>query len=235
MSSPKFSFRLSRQYSKVALALGFLVSLAGCNEQNTQPQQQMASSQFMQGKHYDRMGTPGSAPTVLSDVVSFMADQLSANKDFANVQDTPIAVTSFVNVENLSETNKLGIQLQENMIHEMQVRGYRIVDFKTMGSIRVNQQGDFAFSRKLEELTRQYRINYVLTGTYTGFPDGVMINARMIDLQSKVVMSSAQGFLPTDDVEGIMGGYDATRNFKGKIIEQHVAPSVYLYNTKLVK
>ena len=74
-----------------------------------------------------------------------------------------------------------------------------------------------------------------ITGTYTGFPDGVMINARMIDLQSKVVMSSAQGFLPTDDVEGIMGGYDATRNFKGKIIEQHVAPSVYLYNTKLVK
>lgn len=204
--------------------------------QNTQPQPQAPMTpQFMTGKSYDRWGPGGAAPSVLTDLVSFMADQLAVNKDFANVQSTPIAVTSFVNMENLDETNKLGMQISEDMIHEMQVRGFKIVDFKTMGSIRVNERGDFSFSRRLEDLTHQYRINYVLTGTYTGFPEGVMVNARLIDLQSKVVMSSAQAFLPTDDVEGVMGGYDPTRNFKGKIIEQHVTPGVYLYNTQLVK
>ncbi|MFB9887106.1 FlgO family outer membrane protein [Balneatrix alpica] len=219
--------------SSLLLLCATSLLLTACT-QPPQPQQAMPS-RFMGGMVYDRAGAGGSAPSVLTDMVSFMADQLSVNKDFANIQDTPVAITSFVNVENLGETNKLGNQLSENMIHELQVRGYKVVDFKTTGVIKVTETGDFAFSRKLEELTRQYRINYVVTGTYTGFPDGVLVNARVIDLQTKVVMSTAQGFLPTDEVEGIMGGYDATRHFKGKIIEQHVAPKVYLYNTKLVK
>ncbi|MFP8966529.1 FlgO family outer membrane protein [Pokkaliibacter sp. CJK22405] len=209
--------------------------LAACQSKPVEVAAPPAKPQFMSQVQYDRFGPGGAAPSVLTDLVSFMGDQLAVNKDFMNVQDTPIAVTSFVNMENLDETNKLGMQISEDMIHEMQVRGFKVVDFKTMGAIRVNQRGDFAFSRRLEDLTRQYRINYVLTGTYTGFPEGVMVNARLIDLHSKVVMSTAQAFIQTDDVEGIMGGYDPVRNFKGRIVEQHVAPGVYLYNTPLVK
>lgn len=77
---------------------------------------------------------------------------------------TPIAITSFVDLQNMDATNWLGNSVSEGFIHQFQRRGFKVVDFKTTGSIQVTQQGDFALSRDWQDLAQEQQIQYVLTG-----------------------------------------------------------------------
>ncbi len=131
----------------------------------------------------------------INDVVKGLALQMINSSSYVNPK-TPIAVASFVNLEDLESTNWLGNQLSESFIHELQRHGYVVVDFKTTGFIRVTPEGDFVFSRDWKELPERQIIDYVVTGTMMKQETGVMINARMIGMQSHVVVATAQSFIP---------------------------------------
>ncbi len=131
----------------------------------------------------------------ISDVVKGLAYQMLESSSFVNPQ-TPIAVASFVDLKDLESTNWLGNQLSENFIHELQRHGLIIVDFKTTGHIRVTKDGDYIFSRDWKELPERQIIDYVVTGTMMKQDDGIMVNARMIGMQSRVVVATAQSFIP---------------------------------------
>ena len=132
----------------------------------------------------------------VNQLVSQISDQLTVNKNFKNIDDPVIAITTFVCLEDFSATTRLSNILSENLIHEMQVRGYKVVDFKMMKSIKVDKDGDFLFSRDVEQLRKTLNINYALTGTYTEYKDGTVINARIINLKTHIVLSTAQVFIP---------------------------------------
>lgn len=131
----------------------------------------------------------------INDVVKGLAYQMLESSSFVNPQ-TPIAVASFVDLKDLESTNWLGNQLSENFVHELQRHGLIIVDFKTTGHIRVTKEGDYVFSRDWKELPERQIIDYVVTGTMMKQEDGIMVNARMIGMQSRVVVATAQSFIP---------------------------------------
>ncbi|NPA82036.1 MAG: hypothetical protein GXO31_05460 [Epsilonproteobacteria bacterium] len=155
-------------------------------------------------------GLNANAAGYINQIVGTIADQLGQNKDFKNIKDTPIAVASIVNLENYKQTDKLGNVIEENLIHEMQVRGFKVVDYKTMPTIKVGAKGDYAFSRLLYELKKEQHINYVLAGTYTKYRGGIAINCRLIDLKTNVVVSSAQTYIPAQLVSAVdyKNGFD---------------------------
>jgi flagellar H-ring protein FlgO len=131
----------------------------------------------------------------INDVVKGLAYQMIESSSFVNPK-TPIAVASFVNLENIESTNWLGKEISESFIHELQRHGYVVVDFKTTGYIRVTKDGDYVFSSDWKELPERQIIDYVVTGTMMKQESGVMINARMIGMQSHVVVATAQSFIP---------------------------------------
>jgi len=131
----------------------------------------------------------------INDVVKGLAYQMLDSSSFVNPK-TPIAVASFVNLEDLESTNWLGNQLQENFVHELQMHGMVVVDFKTTGHIRVTESGDYVFTRDWKELPERQIIDYVVTGTMMEQETGIIINARMIGMQSRVVVATAQSFIP---------------------------------------
>ena len=131
----------------------------------------------------------------INDVVKGLALQMIKSSSYVNPK-TPIAVASFVNLEDLESTNWLGNQLSESFIHELQRHGYVVVDFKATGYIRVTPEGDFVFSRDWKELPERQIIDYVVTGTMMKQETGVIVNARMIGMQSHVVVATAQSFIP---------------------------------------
>ncbi len=149
----------------------------------------------------------------INEVSQAMADQLIRNTDLTQFADNPVAVTSFVNLEDFDETSRIGDILSENMLHELQVRGHKVIDFKMMPYIRVTPEGDFVRSREVDELITKHKINVVLTGTYVHHKDGLVVNARMMEFKSGVVVSSAQGSLPgwyVDAVEEVKVAQPAT-------------------------
>jgi TolB-like protein len=131
----------------------------------------------------------------INDVVKGLAYQMLESSSFVNPQ-TPIAVASFVDLNDLESTNWLGNQLSESFIHELQRHGLILVDFKTTGHIRVTKDGDYVFSRDWKELPERQIIDYVVTGTMMKQESGIMVNARMIGMQSRVVVATAQSFIP---------------------------------------
>jgi len=78
----------------------------------------------------------------------------------------------------------------------MQVRGYKIIDFKTMDNIKIDSRGDFLFSRDVSKLRKSLNIDYALTGTYVKYKSGTVVNARIINLKTHIVLSTAQVFIP---------------------------------------
>lgn len=132
----------------------------------------------------------------INEVSQAMADQLVRNTDLTQFSQNPVAITSFVNLEDFDESSRISEILVENLIHELQVRGHKVIDFKMMPYIRVTPKGDFVRSREVDELIKKQNINIVLTGTYVYHNDGLVVNARMMEFASGVVVSSAQGSVP---------------------------------------
>jgi len=150
----------------------------------------------------------------INQTVRFLADQLSQNKDFANISDSKIAITSFVDIENLKETNKIGNLISEHLIHDMQIRGYKVVDYKAMPDIEIGSNGDYAFSRSVKNLRKDISLNYILTGTYAFYADGISLNARIIDVQTSIVVSTAQAFIPKYDLQYIVDSMSPMTSMK---------------------
>jgi TolB-like protein len=147
---------------------------------------------------------------VVNELVSSLSDQLTQNKNFRDHKNAKIAITSFVSLDDLKSTSRLSNILSENLIHEMQVRGYKVIDFKTMDKIKIDARGDFLFSRDLSKLRKELKLDFALTGTYTKYRSGVVINARIIDLKSHVVLSTAQILIPRNVAKRISKPYQTS-------------------------
>lgn len=128
--------------------------------------------------------------------VIFLADQLFRNKK--TLPDKPIMITSFLNLDNLSETNPLGRLIAEALIHEMQVRNFRVIDFRLTEKLFLTESSEVFLSRDPKRIKEKYEAAYVLTGSYTKTRNGWFINARIIDLSTSEVVSSAQAIIPGD-------------------------------------
>jgi TolB-like protein len=149
--------------------------------------------------------------------VESMTEDLVLTNTSVNAR-TPIAVTSFVDLQNMDATNWLGNTVSEGFIHQLQQRGFKVIDFKTTGSIQVTQQGDFAFSRNWKDLSEEQEIQYVLTGTMLRQEGGVLVNARVVGMQSRVVVATAQGFLPADRIGRDLDTLNSMRTEDGVLI-----------------
>ena len=136
-------------------------------------------------------------------IASSIAEQLGQNKNFDNLEDTPIAIMSIVDMNNFKKTSPIAKRISENLIHEMHVRGYKVVDYKAMCKIEIDANGDYVFSRAIKDLQNQRSIVYALSGTYANYRDGMAINVRIIDIKTSVVLSTAQVYVPRKVLKSI--------------------------------
>lgn len=156
----------------------------------------------------------------INDVVKGLAYQMLNTSSFVTPQ-TPVAVASFVKLKDVESTNWLGNQLAESFVHELQRHGLIVVDYKTTGHIRVTKDGDYVFSRDWQELPERQIIDYVVAGTMKQQDRGILVNARMIGMQSRVVVASAQTFIPEWVLGDAMAKEENVRIKDGMIIRDN--------------
>lgn len=142
-------------------------------------------------------------PNINFYVQGLMQDLVS-NLQYVN-STTPVAVVSFVMLDSdYTTSNLLGNQIAESLMHEIHKFGIPVIDFKTTDYIRVTGQGDFAFTRDYEEISANFPFLYIVGGTMLKQPDGYLINARIVGIESKAVVASAQSFIPNDVSNAIL-------------------------------
>lgn len=127
----------------------------------------------------------------------------------ANLQNvnskTPVAVVSFVMLDSdYNQSSLLGNQMAESLIHEIHKFGIPVIDFKTTGFIRITEQGDFAFSKDYEELGDNLSARHLVGGTMLKHQQGYLVNARIVSMQTKEVVASAQSFIPNSVADALV-------------------------------
>ncbi|GLR69682.1 FlgO family outer membrane protein [Agaribacter marinus] len=161
--------------------------------------------------------TPGAYKSIpltkhIGHYVTNMANDLVANMEYVT-ERTPVAVTHFSLIDSdLKETNLLGQQMAESFAHEFHKFRMPVVEFKATQFIRVTETGDYLLSRDFLDLNNSTPIQYVLTGTMTKHQGGYIVNARMLGMESKVIVASAQSFIPYYIVDALMPSESSRQN-----------------------
>ncbi len=146
----------------------------------------------------------------LNSQTIFLADQLERNADKKYLAGS-VLVTSFLNLDNLTQTNGLGRLLSEGLIHQLHVRKWKVVDARLANNVVINNQGEFALSRDIKNIKSSYNVSAIVTGTFTATDIGIIVNAKVMDIDSGVITSSGQIIVPTQGLEALLFNYSAPR------------------------
>ncbi|WP_428033936.1 FlgO family outer membrane protein [Amphritea sp.] len=164
------------------------------------------------------VGDQPSGADPLSEAVAQMAVQLNVGLTENRVKRLPIAILPFVQLGNKASGTPTGERLSENFIFQLQQHGYNLVDFRAV-SLNTTVKDPLS-AENLSGIRNRFRIHFVLTGTYSQHPDGIIINARVLDTTSRQILAAAQTNIPSERLEGALPGYDPIKAMDdGMIIE----------------
>ncbi|MGM0526568.1 MAG: FlgO family outer membrane protein [Pseudomonadota bacterium] len=125
-----------------------------------------------------------------------IAEQLAAQAT-TSTTDMVVGVTTLSGVtSDYSEGTPFAQTLTQQLMTELHRQQVPLMDFKTTDFIRVTDNGDFALTRDYLEIDEILPITHVVVGTMAQHRQGVMVSARLVDINSKDVVSVAQTFIP---------------------------------------
>ena len=139
----------------------------------------------------------------LNAMIIFLADQLERNID-SKYFSQPSIVATFTNLDNLKSTSSFGRLISENLAHELQVRKWRVIEVKMAKSITMTKAGEFAMTRDVSKIKGAHKVRAIVTGTYSYADENVIVNAKVLNLDTGILLSTAQIVLPTDSLSSIM-------------------------------
>ena len=153
-------------------------------ESVTLEQQVNSSSENLIHQHITRL-----ANTLFSSAKNMKLNQSVAVGTFLPV--------SLINEKSKLEQNHIGLQIQESFITLGSQAGLKIIEYKTMSSIVIQQGSDVMLSRQIQNLHEKVNAQYFLTGTYSEQENSLVVNARLIELSSQNVVAAATDYIPT--------------------------------------
>jgi TolB-like protein len=135
-----------------------------------------------------------------------------------------LIVCSFVDLKKLSRTSSLGRYVAEQLMVELQQQGYSVVELrKGTGVLVQEKRGEFGLSRDPAQLREDAAAAAMLTGTYTVTGEQVILNARIMDNRSAVLLASATAIIPKNRVASLLladGASLATRKSEPVYMKQ---------------
>jgi TolB-like protein len=116
-----------------------------------------------------------------------------------------LIVCSFVDLKKLSRTSSLGRYVAEQLMSELQQQGYSVVELRKGTSVLVQEKrGEFGLSRDPAQLREDAAAGAMLTGTYTVTGEQVIVNARIMDNRTAVLLASATTIIPKNKVANLL-------------------------------
>ncbi|NMH61297.1 FlgO family outer membrane protein [Alteromonas ponticola] len=151
--------------------------------------------------------TPSGEPLSALGNVEYYTFTL-ANELFANVRPSRqvrYAVTGFVPVTTMAYNDAdqhplmlLGHQLEQGLVTEATKRGFLAQEYKLTNNIIMSDHAERVLTRNIDQLSAIERVDYYITGTVVKQESGAMVNARIIDANSKEIISAATRFFPAE-------------------------------------
>jgi len=133
--------------------------------------------------------------------VHHMVDQLMRESSAYLEEDQRLAVSTFVNLNNLYKTSEFGRFLGEEMVNELRASGFEVIDVRKTPNILVRERfGEFGMSRDMEELPFVHEAHATVVGTYSIAADQIFVNARVLRNRDGFVIASASEVLQKNTI-----------------------------------
>lgn len=145
--------------------------------------------------------SPVGSNGMVDDKIIELADSLLASSRIAQADMGNIAITSFVNLHNLSKTSAFGRTLGETFFNELFIRGFNVADFRGQNALTINPTGEFFITRDVKKINKKVANSYVLVGTFSAIDKQVIINARIMDNQTGRIVASAKTYYQTTNCQ----------------------------------
>ena len=167
---------------------------------------------------------------------SYLSDQIHAY--FRGNLSGPIAVTTFVDLDNLYETSTFGRVLSEMLMSEMSMKGYNVVEVRLGEAMQImHNKGEFILSRDTANLRSDQTLSAIIVGTYVVSPERVYLNARVIDpATSRLVSVGSVEMAKTEEIAKLVRTNVSSQQSMERIPVRHlgygrVAPLHYYPGT----
>lgn len=133
------------------------------------------------------------------DGVISIAVQLEKNMQMAPPK-SKLMIANFVSLHNLNETSSFGQLVSANLMHQLQIRRWNIMDPVFTRDLYIGPTGEFALSRDPKRLPGALPSLEMIAGTYQITTDSIILNVRVVDAHTSSVMSTAQVIFPKSQV-----------------------------------
>lgn len=135
----------------------------------------------------------------------WLTQDLFSNIDFPSNNDIYVVANFALLDSDLTKTNHFGRQMTEAIIHEVHNTGFSVIDLKASGFIRMTETGDvFYQTEDYLELSPTSDASHIITGTMAKHQGGYIVNAKVVLLADKSLVSTAQIFVPHQVVDAVM-------------------------------
>ncbi len=116
---------------------------------------------------------------MIKRLVSSLSVQLTRSENSIKIRNLNMSIDSFSHLNTSKKDSRFSDILRENLIYEMQIRDYKIVDIKST------------------DKTNKIAVEYVLIGTYSTYRSSTVVNARIVELKTGMILSTAQVLIPS--------------------------------------
>ncbi|MDD5758373.1 MAG: FlgO family outer membrane protein [Desulfobulbaceae bacterium] len=121
-----------------------------------------------------------------------LAQQLIAHRQDGSGAGERLIFTTLVNLDDLRQTSKFGRTLSESMATQLFQHGYGVVELRKTANIMLQtNNGEMILSRDASRIAKQYEANAIVAGTYSLTPKTVILNVKLLDVNSNAVLSVA--------------------------------------------
>lgn len=111
-------------------------------------------------------------------------------KDLHKEKRIPVIFTSLVNIHDLTETSNFGRTFAELMMSNFAKHNVTVYDYRAKGAISLSNEGEFLLSRDASKIRHTIGESYVFAGSYSVNEKAIIVNARLINIQTGQVISA---------------------------------------------
>ena len=112
-----------------------------------------------------------------------------------------IIVSSFVDVNDLTQSSALGRMLSQQFSSQFVHSQFEVVELLLRKNIYISEQnnGEFMLSRDVKKLSSQYQASAIVVGTYAVGFDTVFVTAKVVDVATNRILSAIVFSIPLDN------------------------------------
>ncbi|MBI4667132.1 MAG: hypothetical protein HY751_12075 [Nitrospinae bacterium] len=116
-------------------------------------------------------------------------DLVTGMRDFDPTERT-IAVATFVDLDRMGETSSFGRFFAEQLGEELYRLGFKVREWRQRKDVEVTEdKGEFYLTRNSADIMKTAKVDAVVAGSYTVVGDEVVVNARLLNVDTTKVMS----------------------------------------------